>query len=111
MIFVYFKAPISVYGEGSYAISAVKEIKVTDEFLGLDEDVRKCQNKEALENCTARQYRNTVLEQCQCIPFALKKLSTDALVGLKYSSKRHNHSLSDPNLQLKRHYLRTECEN
>ena len=43
-----------LYGEGSYAISAVKAMSVTEEYLGLDEEVRNCQMKEDFENCTTR---------------------------------------------------------
>ena len=72
-----FTAPITVYGEGTYAISDVKEIKVTDEYLGLDENIRKCQNTEAFEDCTTRNHIETVRETCNCVPYSLKGFLTN----------------------------------
>ena len=42
---------------------------VTEDFLGLDEDDRKCQYEEPLNNCTTRQYLDTMREKCGCLPF------------------------------------------
>ena len=50
----------------------MKEIQVTDEYMGLDENIRKCQNKETLEDCTTRQYIDTIQKECNCIPYSLK---------------------------------------
>ena len=69
-----------MYGEGSYAISAVKEMKVTDEFLGLDVNTRKCQNEEPFESCTTRQYLENIREQCNCVPFPLQNFTDLNLV-------------------------------
>ena len=66
------KAPISVHGEGTFAISDVKEMKVTEEYLGLDENIRKCQNRESFEECTTNNYIDTVLKKCKCVPYSLK---------------------------------------
>ena len=77
----FLEAPISVYGEGSYAISAVKEMKVTDEFLGLDVNTRKCQNKELFETCTTRQYLENIREKCNCVPFPLQDFTDPNLVA------------------------------
>ena len=41
-----FLVPIRHYGEGNYEISMVKEIIATEEYLGLDEKIRQCHNKE-----------------------------------------------------------------
>ena len=68
-----FLAPITLYGEGAYAISAVKKIEVTDEYLGLDEDVRKCQNLEPFENCTTRQYLQAVQNECNCVLYPMRQ--------------------------------------
>ena len=57
----------------------MKEIKVTDDYLGLDENIRQCQNEEAFERCQTRQYLDAVEMQCKCIPYALKYI-------LKYKS-------------------------
>ena len=62
--------------EGNYEISAVKVIEVTNDYLGLDGEIRKCQNKESFENCTTRQYLSTVKSVCNCIPYELKRFVT-----------------------------------
>ena len=55
-------------GEGEYNINDLKEIMVTESYLGLDQDTRKCQNYEPFYNCTTRQYISTILDQCGCLP-------------------------------------------
>ena len=39
--------------------------------MTLDEDTRGCQMTEPYENCTTRVYKETVLEECGCIPFSI----------------------------------------
>ena len=97
-----FTAPIQVYGEGNYAISVVKEIKVTYEYLGMDENVRNCQSIEPFENCTSKLYMDTVKEKCNCIPFSLKNFNEDVVSkALITALKLFNvYKFSDTNLQL-----------
>ena len=45
-----FSEPLLLVGEGSYALTAVKEIHATDEFLGLDINTRKYQTEESFED-------------------------------------------------------------
>ena len=37
--------PLKLFGEGNYAITDIQEVKVTGEFLGLDDATRGCQEK------------------------------------------------------------------
>ena len=67
-----FTEPVSLIGEGEYNLNDLKEIKATDSYLGLDKDVRKCQNKEPLFNCTTRKYNEAVLSECKCLPPSLR---------------------------------------
>ena len=55
-------------GEGEYNMNVLKEIKVTDSFLGLDEDKKGCQNEEPFHNCTTRHYISSILKECGCLP-------------------------------------------
>ena len=55
-------------GEGDYNLNVLKEVEVTDSYLGLDLDIRKCQNEEPFDNCTTRQYINTIIQECGCLP-------------------------------------------
>ena len=59
-------------GEGTYALTAVKEVTVTDEFLGLGMKKTNCQNKEKYEDCTTRQFLEKVVQECKCIPYSLR---------------------------------------
>ena len=59
-------------GEGDYNINVLKEIKITDSYLGLDQDVKKCQNVEQLQNCTTRHFIESLLGACKCLPFNLR---------------------------------------
>ena len=63
---------VELIGEGEYNLNVLKEIKVTDDFLGLDLDVRQCQNEEPLINCTTRKHLKTMLEECGCLPFNIR---------------------------------------
>ena len=65
---LYIIEPISLIGEGEYNLNVLKEIKATDSYLELDQDVRKCQNDEPLFNCTTRKFIETILSECKCLP-------------------------------------------
>ena len=67
----FFSEPLELSGEGKYNLNAIKEIKVTDSFLGLDMADKECQNEEPIQNCTTRQYIDTVLDHCGCFPLKL----------------------------------------
>ena len=69
--------PLVLFGEGGYNLAELREIRVTESYLGLDQDVRNCQNDEPYMNCTTRQYVDTILKDCGCLPLNMK-LSTQA---------------------------------
>ena len=59
-------------GDGEYNLNAIKEIKVTNSFLGLSEDVRGCQNEKPLDDCITEYFIDNLLNNCGCIPFNLR---------------------------------------
>ena len=59
-------------GEGEYNLNILKEIEVTNSFLGLHENVKGCQNVEHIDECKTKLYIETVMEDCGCIPLNLK---------------------------------------
>ena len=63
---------VKLIGEGEYNLNALKEIRVTESYLGLDQAIRKCQDKEPLNNCTTRKYLDTLLGECECLPLNIK---------------------------------------
>ena len=64
--------PVKISGEGEYNLDALKEIEVTTSYLGLDEDVRGCQNVEPFDNCTTRHYIDSLLDHCGCLPLHIR---------------------------------------
>ena len=58
--------------EAEYNMDTLKEIRVTNSYLGLDQNVRGCQNDEPLFNCTTRHLIENMVKQCNCLPFNLK---------------------------------------
>ena len=52
-------------------MDVVKEVKVTEDYLELDEYTRNCQNTETFEECTTKQYLNAVEKKCKCLPYGL----------------------------------------
>ena len=67
-----FVEPVKLVGEGEYNLNVLKEIQVTNSYLGLKQDVRKCQNDEAFDKCTSRQYLDTILAECGCLPLKMR---------------------------------------
>ena len=66
--------PVKLIGEGQYNLNDLKEIKVTDSYLGLDHDVRGCQHtNEPVLNCKTRKYMESLLKKCDCLPFNMRK--------------------------------------
>ena len=48
--------PVKLIGEGEYNLDALREVRVTDFFLGLDQKTRGCQDNEQLLNCSTKKY-------------------------------------------------------
>ena len=49
----------------------MKEIKVTESYLSLDEKIRKCQDKEHQDDCRTKHYIASVLQNCGCLPLTI----------------------------------------
>ena len=86
---LYFTEPVKLIGEGSYNLNDLKEIDVTDSYLGLDQEVRGCQNEEPQDHCRTRVHRDTLLEQCGCLPFNMR-LSDKVCIKLSISLKQRS---------------------
>ena len=63
---------MALYGEGEYNLNVLKQIKITDSYLGLDQNVRGCQNDISFTDCTTKQYIDTLLDQCGCLPLNIR---------------------------------------
>ena len=64
--------PVLLQGEGHCGLSDIKDVEVSEEFVGLGEKVTHCQTEEFREDCLSRKYRERVLSQCNCSPFYLR---------------------------------------
>ena len=72
-------SPFTAYGRGTYKMTSVKKMKATSDFLGMNPEVRYCE-EETYEECRTRQ----MLAECKCVPWELQQLhikvnSTNAL--------------------------------
>ena len=70
-------APLTLQGGGHYALHAVKEIKVSEDFLELDMETRKCQNKESFEDCSTRMYLEELEDKCHCVQYKLRNFTIE----------------------------------
>ena len=64
-----FAEPTVLFGEGEFNINVVKEIKVTDSYLGLGQEMTGCQMMETFDECTTRHFQNI----SGCVPFNIKR--------------------------------------
>ena len=76
-----FSEALKLTGEGSYALTSVKEIQATEEFLGLDIETRKCQTEEIFEDCTTRKYLDQLEQKCGCVPYNIRNFTKDNQVN------------------------------
>ena len=72
--------PLKLYGVGNYALTSVKEVKVTSSFLSMSAEKRNCQNEERYEDCATEEYLKRVKEICSCIPENLMGQDDDGKV-------------------------------
>ena len=63
---------MGLFGEGQYNLKNIKEISVTEQFMGLDKETRKCQNIETYDNCKTRLYIEKLKQECGCLPLSLR---------------------------------------
>lgn len=73
MIFV---APVDLSGRGIYQLSSVKKVEVSDAFLGLNIETKKCQNRETFEDCQTKMFLTKLHEYCKCKPYNLREYSS-----------------------------------
>ena len=58
-------------GEGQYNLNILKQIDVTESFMGLPQKDRECDDLESFDHCTKRHYRQSMIENCGCLPLAI----------------------------------------
>ena len=55
-----------------YVLTDLKDVRVTEEFLGLGREITKCQNVEFRRDCLAREQVARMLSHCHCAPLHLR---------------------------------------
>ena len=63
--------PVELIGEGQYNLHSMKEIAVTDSFMGLDTNTKNCQNIETFDDCKTRQQIEKFRKECKCLPLSI----------------------------------------
>ena len=69
--------PLTMHGEGNYALTDIKEIQVTEEFLSLDSEITECQSGMYKSDCEAGEYLRQISDTCHCAPLNLKNFYTE----------------------------------
>ena len=64
----------TAYGGGQYVITSVKQMSSSKDFNKFPDDMKKCQNKETIEECSNRKLIVEGVEQCGCLPPILNHL-------------------------------------
>ena len=53
-------------------VTAVKDVRVTESYLSLGEEMTGCQTGEVRYDCLTRRHRDQVLTSCHCAPANLR---------------------------------------
>ena len=74
--------PVILIGDGEYNMDDLTQIKVTESYLGLDEDVRECHSTESFYDCSNRKYVDTIMDQCGWLPLNIIMASNKVTIIL-----------------------------
>merc|ERR1719458_1535045 len=72
MVFIHTLKSRSGFGAGRYAMSALKQMSPTEDFLKLSPTARGCANEDQ-QFCLMRRYMDQKLQECGCIPWEFPK--------------------------------------
>ena len=64
--------PVGLFGEGQYNLNNMKEISVTESFMGLDRNTKNCQNIETYDDCRTRLHIDNMRQKCGCLPLSIR---------------------------------------
>ena len=68
--------------EGQYNLNNLKEISVTDSFMGLDIKTRNCQSIGKYDECKTMLHMENLRHECGCLPLSLRLSEEVKLDGL-----------------------------
>ena len=78
-------SPFTDNKAGKYALSSLKKISGTENFMNLDKRVKKCQ-EQTYENCQTAKTLQALQEKCSCLPFELKNVLEVQVACMIYST-------------------------
>ena len=64
--------PLILTGGGHFSLSGVKEVAVSEEFLGLGEETTGCQTEQSRADCLTGKYLARALNTCHCAPLNIR---------------------------------------
>ena len=68
--------PYTGHGGGQYVVTSVKQMSSTPDFDNFPENVKKCQDKENIEECSNRKLLIGAANQCGCLPHIINQFQT-----------------------------------
>ena len=80
---------MEIFEEGQYNLNNLKEIFVTDSFMELDINSRKCQDAESYDDCKTWFYIKNLRQECGCLPLNLRlseKVKKGVCKNMKYNT-------------------------
>ena len=64
--------PIHLALENRYNLNILKEIIVSNSFLSMEKDVKKCQDVETFNDCVTTKFIRDLKSKCKCLPLNLR---------------------------------------
>ena len=75
-------------------------MKVTEAFLGLDENIKKCQTNMPIGECKSIFFLQEVKNRCNCVPYNLRNFTNGNEVFMKPNSIDYLMLLNDLRLSV-----------
>ena len=63
--------PLVLSGDGHFSLSGVKEVRVSQEFVGLGQEITSCQTARSRADCLTGDYLARAMETCHCAPLSI----------------------------------------
>ena len=64
--------PLHLVGFHEFNLNVMKEVKVTNDFLGLDKSIQGCEMEKSFDNCTTLKMIENIKKECKCLPFNIR---------------------------------------
>ena len=78
--------PMKLFLGKNYNLNIVKEIEVRSLYLTLSKDIIGCQNQESQIDCKTRNYLESLIKICHCLPFNIRASNKVTPFKINYES-------------------------